>query len=171
LEDQDDLGGGSSRWTRWFGLVPLLPAIGLIIIVAIVATALSTRIVSLNFTGAAPTNGAVNGSELGGKPLATTAPTVAFTTSQTTPVRFTETVRISNGMSTGLRTWRMTLHFAADDVIRVRNARAIRLGNVVTVRATAPLRVGASVLVTLVARGTAADPTACVLDGKSCLIA
>ncbi|MFI0485268.1 cellulose binding domain-containing protein [Actinomadura sp. 9N215] len=162
--------------------VPLLPIVALVIAVGIVAYALSTQQISLNFAGGAPhdstqTNPRDNqvsqreqnerASRGAGR---TDGLVIAFRVASKGPDGFKATATIANKGARPVTKWALAFKISSASVTAVKGATVVRTGKVAYVRGRTGIAPGAKVLIVFAARGTAAKPSACILNSQPCAI-
>ncbi|MDX6434503.1 MAG: hypothetical protein QOE54_6869 [Streptosporangiaceae bacterium] len=173
-----------TRGVRWIGRVPLLPALALVVAIALVGYAWTTKQISLNFAGAAPpqankcdatpcdtsgdqgrTAGARAGRSNGRQ---TVAVTVRVT--RHTATGFTGTATLVNRGTKPVKGWTLALRFPKAKVIGVSGAVLLRVGSVTTLRGSSVIAPGQAVHLVLTASGRFSAPTSCRLSGATCRV-
>ncbi|TDD31749.1 hypothetical protein E1287_25270 [Actinomadura sp. KC06] len=160
--------------------VPLLPIVALVIAVGIVAYALSTQQISLNFAGGAPhdstqTNPRDNqvsqreknerASRGAGR---TDGLVIAFRVASKSPGGFKATATIANNGPRPVTRWALAFKISGASVTAVKGATVVRTGRVAYVRGRTSIAPGAKVQIVFAARGAASKPSACVLNSQPC---
>ncbi|WP_067481703.1 cellulose binding domain-containing protein [Actinomadura hibisca] len=165
--------------------LPLLPIVAAVAAVGVVAYAFSTQQISLNFGGGGthapqadgphdsqvsqrnPGQRASRGAPRAGAP----ALTVAFQVTGRTATAFRGTAVITNRGAAAAPRWTLAFGFPATTVRALAGGTVVRTGKFGWVRSPdgAPgLAPGQSVKIVFSARGTAARPSFCKINGASC---
>ncbi|MFG2245214.1 cellulose binding domain-containing protein [Spirillospora sp. NPDC048823] len=174
---------GGRRWLKSLSVlpVPLMPILALVIAVGIVSYALSTQQISLNFAGGAPQNTQTDQrdsqvSQRGPGERASRGAgrsdglVIAFRVASKAPGGFKATATIANKGPRPVGKWALAFKIPTASVTAVSGATVVRTGEVPFVRGRAGIAPGETVRIVFAARGTAATPTSCVLNGKPCAI-
>ncbi|GAA0576588.1 hypothetical protein GCM10009546_43770 [Actinomadura livida] len=175
--------GGGRRWLRFLSVlpVPLMPILALVVAVGIVSYALSTQQISLNFAGGAPSNTqtdqrdnqitqrgpderASRGAERSDGLL------IAFRVASRTPGGFKATATIANQGPRPVDQWALAFQIPTASVTAVSGATAVRTGATPFLRGRTVIAPGERVRIVFTARGTAAKPSSCVLNGRPCAL-
>ncbi|MGI8335503.1 cellulose binding domain-containing protein [Actinomadura scrupuli] len=175
-----------TRGARWIGRVPLLPVLALVVAIALVGYAWTTKQISLNFAGAAPpqagnceTAPCAASAEQGrataragrGTGRQTTVAVSVRVTGRTAS-GFTGTATLLNRGAKPVKGWTLALRFANAKVIGASGAVLLRpIGPVATLRATSVIAPGQAVHLVLTASGRFSTPTSCRLSGALCRVA
>ncbi|TDB77252.1 hypothetical protein E1264_37640, partial [Actinomadura sp. KC216] len=162
--------------------VPLLPIVALVIAVGIVAYALSTQQIALNFAGGAPHDTAqtnprdnqVSQRERNERASRGAGRTdgliIAFKVASKSPGGFKATATIANNGTRPVTTWALAFKIPTASVTAVSGATVVKTGKVAHVRGRTAIPPGAKVRIVFAARGTAAKPSACILNSQPCAI-
>ncbi|TYB43301.1 cellulose binding domain-containing protein [Actinomadura chibensis] len=162
--------------------VPMLPIVALVIAVGIVAYALSTQQISLNFAGGAPARDSQPDprdnqvSQRGPGERAsrgagrTDGLVVAFRVASRKPGGFAFTATIANKGPRPVAAWALAFKIDSASVTAVSGAAVVRTGKVPFVRGRAAIAPGATVRVVFAARGTPAKPSTCVMNSRPCVM-
>jgi hypothetical protein len=175
--------GGGRRWLRFLSVlpVPLMPILALVVAVGVVSYALSTQQISLNFAGGAPSNTqtdqrdnqitergpdgrASRGAERSDGLL------IAFRVASRTPGGFKATATIANQGPRPVAEWALAFKIPTASVTAVSGATAVRTGAVPFLRGRTVIAPGEKVRIVFTARGAAARPSSCVLNGRPCAL-
>ncbi|MFC4050888.1 cellulose binding domain-containing protein [Actinomadura syzygii] len=160
--------------------VPMLPIVALVIAVGIVAYALSTQQISLNFAGGAPAHDSQPDprdnqvSQRGPGERASRGAArpdglvVAFRVASRKPGGFTFTATIANKGPQPVAKWALAFKIDSASVTAVSGATVVRTGQVPFVRGRAAIAPGASVRIVFAAKGTPAKPSTCVMNSNPC---
>jgi hypothetical protein len=174
-----------SRRSRWFGMVPLLPALALICAVAMVAAAISTKQVALNFGGnpspipsgtskpLVPGQQSVSELSQRGSRTSRDATRSGFAVTFFEPSRtahgFHGVLILTNHTKKAITHWTLSFRYAAARVLSATGATVVTKGTVLALRnAPASLAPGRSLMVKFTAQGKAGSVLGCMLDGKPC---
>ncbi|WP_084265510.1 cellulose binding domain-containing protein [Actinomadura macra] len=176
-------GSAKNRLSRLLAVipVPLLPIVALVVAVGVVAYALSTQQISLNFAGGAPkepTNGprdsqvsqrgpGQRASRGAGRPDGIV---VAFRVISRTPRTFKATATITNQGQTAVPRWALAFKIPAVSVRAVSGAAVVRTGTLAFVRGRTQIASGQSVRIVFTATGTPKKPTYCILNRLACTL-
>ncbi|MGH3244017.1 MAG: cellulose binding domain-containing protein [Spirillospora sp.] len=162
--------------------VPLLPIVALVIAVGIVAYALSTQQISLNFAGGTPhdttqTNprdNQVSQREQGDRASRGAGRSdgliIAFRVASKSPGGFKATATIANKGPRPVTTWALAFKISSASVTAVTGATVLKIGKVASVRGPTAIAPGAKVRIVFAARGTAHKPSVCVLNSQPCAL-
>ncbi|MDL4771674.1 cellulose binding domain-containing protein [Actinomadura xylanilytica] len=178
--------GASTRgtWSKAFVKlpVPLLPIVALVVAVGVVAYALSTQQISLNFAGGAPKEPQTGPkdsqvSQRNPKERASRGAhradglVVAFRRTSSTATGFRATVTIANRGQRPVPRWALAFTIPNVSVRTVSGAAVVKTGRLTHVRSktgTGPLVPGESVKIAFTATGKAAGPSSCILNRLAC---
>ncbi|RKS75048.1 cellulose binding domain-containing protein [Actinomadura pelletieri DSM 43383] len=178
---------GSKRPLKFLSMlpVPLLPIVALVIAVGIVAYALSTQQISLNFAGGAPSESTQNSprdnpvsdrdDDDGERPSRSgegrsDGLIVAFRVASKTPDGFKATATIANKGTRPITKWALAFRISGASVTAVKGATVVRKGKVAHVRGRTAIAPGAKVRIVFAAKGTASRPATCILNGQPCVM-
>ncbi|TMQ97111.1 hypothetical protein ETD83_20545 [Actinomadura soli] len=180
-ETSGSAGGGPFKFLSVLP-VPLLPIVALVIAVGIVAYALSTQQISLNFAGGVPhdstqTNPRDNqvsqreqnerASRGAGR---TDGLIIAFKVASRSPDGFRATATIANKGPRPVTRWALAFKIPSASVTAIKGATVVKTGEVAYVRGRTGIAPGATVRIVFAARGTAAKPSTCILNSQPCAI-
>lgn len=172
------------RWLKFFSVlpVPMLPIVALVIAVGIVAYALSTQQISLNFAGGAPardTQSDPRDSQVSQRGPGERASRgagrsdgliVAFRVASRSPGGFKATATIANKGSQPVAEWALAFKIPSASVTAVRGATVVKTGRVAFVRGRGAIAPGGTVRIVFAAKGTPARPSSCILNSRPCAI-
>ncbi|TDD68552.1 cellulose binding domain-containing protein [Actinomadura rubrisoli] len=161
--------------------VPLLPIVALVVAVGVVAYALSTQQISLNFAGGAPKDPARNAhdsqvsqrgpgeraSRGGGRPDGLV---VEFRVVSRAPGGFKATATIVNQGQAPVARWALAFKIRDASVRALSGATVVRTGSLAFVRGRTGIAPGRSVRIVFTARGTATKPYYCLLNHLACAL-
>ncbi|MFD0691222.1 cellulose binding domain-containing protein [Actinomadura fibrosa] len=185
-DEPESPGSGESRKnrvSRLFSLlpVPLLPIVALVVAVGIVAYALSTQQISLNFAGGAPKDPTGNAQDSqvsqrgpgqrasrgAGRPDGLV---VAFRVASRTPGAFRATATITNQGGAPVTSWAIAFKIRNASVRTVTGGTVVRTGALAHVRGASTIAPGGTVRITFTATGTPARPYYCLLNRLACTL-
>jgi hypothetical protein len=174
-----------TRSRRWIGRVPLLPMLALVVAVALVGYAWTTKQISLNFAGAAPpvakcATASCDGSADQGRTSGARAgrstsrqPAVALTvrmTSRTTG-GFMGTASLANRGAKAVKGWTLTFRMPNAKVVGANGAVLLKpVGATATLHGTTVIAPGKTVRLVFTATGRFGAPASCRLTGALCRI-
>ncbi|QXJ24853.1 cellulose binding domain-containing protein [Actinomadura graeca] len=161
--------------------VPLLPIVALVVAVGVVAYALSTQQISLNFAGGAPKEPAnaprdsqvsqrgpgQRASRGAGRPDGVV---IAFRVVSRTPRAFRATATITNQGQAAVPQWALAFKIQAVSVRAVSGASVVRTGALAFVRGRTQIAPGQSVRIVFTATGTPRKPNYCILNRLACTL-
>ncbi|WP_246251116.1 MULTISPECIES: cellulose binding domain-containing protein [Actinomadura] len=161
--------------------VPLLPIVALVVAVGVVAYALSTQQISLNFAGGAPKESAHGPRD---SPVSQRGPgqrasrgagrpdgvVVAFRVQSRTARTFKATATVTNKGQAAVPRWALAFKIPNVSVRAVSGATVVRTGASPFVRGRGTIAPGESVRIVFTATGTARKPTYCVLNRLACTL-
>ncbi|GAA2162835.1 cellulose binding domain-containing protein [Actinomadura napierensis] len=160
--------------------VPMLPIVALVIAVGVVAYALSTQQISLNFAGGAPKDPIDNPRDSqvsqrgpGNRASRASRPdglVIAFHVTSRTSTAFRATATITNKGQKPVGAW--ALAFGIPDVTTraVSGATVVKTGKLLYVRGRTGIAPGRSVQFVFTADGTPRKPTYCLMNKLACTI-
>jgi hypothetical protein len=174
-----------SRGLRWVGRVPLLPMLALVIAVALVGYAWTTKQISLNFAGAVPPQAnkcvstpCASPSDQGRTTRASRGAarqgsvTVAFRVTGSTATAFRGAATLVNHGTKPVKGW--TLVFRTPKAKMVGASGAVLLKSAATLatfRSTKVIVPGQTVRLVFTGHGRFSAPTSCRLTGALCRVA
>lgn len=170
--------------TRLFARMPLplLPIVAFVISVGVVAYALSTQQISLNFAGGAPKDPTGNAQDSqvsqrgpgqrasrgSGRPDGLV---IAFRVVTRTPAGYKATATITNQGQAAVTRWALTFKIQNSSVRAVSGATVTRVGTFPFVRGRTGIAPGQSVRIVFTATGVPKRPGFCVLNRLACTFA
>jgi hypothetical protein len=165
------------RGLRWIGRVPLLPMLALVVAIALVGYAWTTKQISLNFAGAAPPqSNTCNAAPC--DPTRTagtrTQATVAVTIRRTghTAGGFTGTATLANRGAKAVKGWTLELRMPKAKMIGASGAVLLKSqGSLATFRGTSVIAPGKAVRLVFTGTGQFSAPPSCHLTGALCRVA
>jgi Cellulose binding domain len=169
-----------SRGMRWIGRIPLLPMLALVVAIALVGYAWTTKQISLNFAGAAPPSSgkcdtapcdtsADQGRSTGARVGRQT--TIALTLRMTgrTAGGFTGVASLVNRGAKPVKGWTLVFRMPKAKVIGVSGAVLLKpIGPTATLRGTSVIAPGKTVHLVFTASGRFSTPSSCRLSGALC---
>jgi hypothetical protein len=171
-----------SRGLRWVGRVPLLPMLALMVAVALVGYAWTTKQISLNFAGAAPPRSnkceaaPCDTSTDNGR--STEAPsrqnTIAVTVRKTghTAGGFTGTATLVNRGAKPFKGWTLAFRMPKAKMIGASGAVLLKsTGSTSTFHGTSVIAPGKTVHLVFTGTGQFSAPSSCHLNGALCRVA
>jgi Cellulose binding domain len=160
--------------------VPMLPIVALVIAVGVVAYALSTQQISLNFAGGAPKNPINNPRDStvsqrgpGNRASRASRPdglVLAFHVVSRTSTAFRATGTVTNKGQKAVSRWALAFRIPDVTVRAVSGAIVVRTGELAYVRGRAGLAPGGSAQFVFTANGTPRKPTYCIMNKLACTI-
>ncbi|WP_242901371.1 cellulose binding domain-containing protein [Actinomadura terrae] len=161
--------------------VPLLPIVALVVAVGVVAYALSTQQISLNFAGGAPKESAHGPRD---SPVSQRGPgqrasrgagrpdgvVVAFRVQSRTARAFKATATITNKGEAAVPHWALAFKISNVSVRALSGATVVRTGVYPFVRGHGAIAPGQSVRIVFTATGTPRKPAYCVLNRLACTL-
>ncbi|GAA4228793.1 hypothetical protein GCM10022254_19650 [Actinomadura meridiana] len=162
--------------------VPLLPIVALVIAVGIVAYALSTQQISLNFAGGAPDTprqtdprdnqvsqrGDGDGDRASRGGNRTDGLIIAFRVASKNPGGFKATATIANKGAQPVTKWALAFTITTATVTAIKGATVVKTGKIAYVRGRTAIAPGQKVRVVFAAKGVAHKPSTCVLNSQPC---
>ncbi|MEU6751067.1 cellulose binding domain-containing protein [Spirillospora sp. NPDC046719] len=161
--------------------VPMLPIVALVIAVGVVAYALSTQQISLNFAGGAPKNpvdtnprdSTVSQRGPGNRASRASRPdglVIAFHVVSRTTTAFRATGTVTNQGQKAISRWALAFKIPNVTVRAVSGAIVVKTGQLAYVRGRTGLAPGRSAQFVFTANGTPRKPTYCVMNRLACTI-
>ncbi|MVZ99417.1 hypothetical protein F8568_003285 [Actinomadura sp. LD22] len=159
--------------------VPMLPIVALVIAVGVVAYALSTQQISLNFAGGAPKDpvnprdSQVSQRGPGNRAGRASRPdglVIAFHVVSRTSTAFRATGTVANRGRTTVSRWALAFKIPNVTVRAISGAIVVRTGQLAYVRGRTGLAPGASAQFVFTANGTPRKPTYCIMNKLACAI-
>lgn len=180
LPEIDEEPPKEERPLHWMARLPLLPALAGIAAVGVVAAALSTSQINLNFgspgaqtssgqcTAAGTCNDRTDDPQTSRSKSRISVVAVSFG-SEPIAGGFRGTATLHNRGSKVIKSWTLKFHVGGADVVGVTGAVLIKPGSTPTIRRTAALAPGQTVKLVYTAKGPAtAAPTSCTVNGAPC---
>jgi hypothetical protein len=179
LPEVDEEPAKDERHIHWLARLPLLPGLAGIAAVGVVAAALSTSQINLNFgsPGAQTSSGqcVATGTctdrtddpptSRGAKRTSVVA--VAFG-GQPIAGGFRGTATLHNRGSKAIKGWTLKFHVNGANVVGVTGAVLLKTGASPTIRRTSALAPGQTIKLIYTAKGPVVTPTSCTLNGTPC---
>jgi hypothetical protein len=161
--------------------VPMLPIVALVIAVGVVAYALSTQQISLNFAGGAPKNpvdtnprdSTVSQRGPGNRASRASRPdglVIAFHVVSRTSTAFRATGTVTNQGQKAVTRWALAFRIPNVTVRAVSGAIVVKTGQLAYVRGRTGLAPGRSAQFVFTANGTPRKPTYCIMNRLACTI-
>ncbi|MGI5322436.1 cellulose binding domain-containing protein [Actinomadura nitritigenes] len=162
--------------------VPMLPIVALVIAVGVVAYALSTQQISLNFAGGAPKNPVNNNNPRdstvsqrgpGNRASRASRPdglVIAFHVVSRTSTAFRATGTVTNQGQKAISGWALAFRIPNVTVRAVSGAIVVKTGQLAYVRGRTGLAPGRSAQFVFTANGTPRKPTYCIMNKLACTI-
>lgn len=161
--------------------VPMLPIVALVIAVGVVAYALSTQQISLNFAGGAPKNpvdtnprdSTVSQRGPGNRASRASRPdglVIAFHVVSRTSTAFRATGTVTNQGQQAISRWALAFRIPNVTVRTVSGAIVVKTGQLAYVRGRTGLAPGRSAQFVFTANGTPRKPTYCIMNKLACTI-
>ncbi|SNS38667.1 Cellulose binding domain-containing protein [Actinomadura meyerae] len=178
---EPDGGRGFTKFIAKLPL-PLLPIVALVVAVGSVSYALSTQQISLNFAGGgAPrdTEGNPRDSQVSQRGPGERAGrgtgradglVISFKVASKSPGAFKATATIANKGQAPVPKWALAFTIPDASVTAISGATVVRTGRLAFVRGRSAIAPGDAVRIVFTARGTAAEPTTCVLNKLPCAL-
>ncbi|MDL4818819.1 cellulose binding domain-containing protein [Actinomadura opuntiae] len=159
--------------------VPMLPIVALVIAVGVVAYALSTQQISLNFAGGAPKDpvnprdSTVSQRGPGNRASRASRPdglVIAFHVTSRTSTAFRATGTITNQGRNPVERWAVAFRIPDVTFRAVSGATLVKTGKLLYVRGRAGIAPGRSVQFVFTATGKPRKPTYCIMNSLACTI-
>lgn len=167
---------------RWVGRVPLLPMLALVVAIALVGYAWTTKQISLNFAGAAPSQAKTpsdqsrtTGARASRGTSRQNVVAVSFRVTSATPGGFRGTATLANHGAKPVKGWTLVFRIpkakmiGASGAVLLKSAGAV--GSSATFRSTSVIAPGKTVRLVFTGTGQFSAPSGCRLVGVLCRVA